>query len=188
MRWARGKRDHLFKPRERAAHLLRMAEIMERRKPEILDLLVREAGSPRAMAEPLQFRLCMEHFADMAERVVAGHEPIRAIPPVVGHKVGQGVVMEEAAGVASLITAFNFPFHLSLMKLGPSLGAGCTVVLKPSELTPLVGLILGEIADEAGLPPGVLNIVTGDAEAGTELSSHPAVDVVSFTGLGGSAS
>ncbi|MGW5971583.1 aldehyde dehydrogenase family protein [Streptomyces sp. NPDC055186] len=173
-----------LKPRERAAHLLRMAEIMERRKPEILDLLVREAGSPRAMAEPLQFRLCMEHFADMAERVVAGHEPIRAIPPVVGHKVGQGVVMEEAAGVASLITAFNFPFHLNLMKLGPSLGAGCTVVLKPSELTPLVGLILGEIADEAGLPPGVLNIVTGDAEAGTELSSHPAVDVVSFTGSG----
>ncbi|MFV2179815.1 aldehyde dehydrogenase family protein [Actinomadura sp. LOL_016] len=171
-----------LRPRERAATLLRMAEIIERRKAEFVDLLIREAGSPRAMAEPVQFGICLEHFVDLAERVVSKFEPIRGIPPVVGQGVGQGVVMDEPAGVASLITAFNFPHHLNLMKLGPALGAGCTTVLKPSELTPLVSLLLGEVAEEAGLPPGVLNIVPGDAEAGAEMTTHPAVDLVSFTG------
>ncbi|WP_405146729.1 aldehyde dehydrogenase family protein [Nocardia salmonicida] len=174
-----------MRPRERAEVLLRMAEGMEARKTEILDLLVAEAGAPRKSVEPLHWQTCFDHFVDLAERVVAGHQVVRGIPPVVGKGIGQGVVMDDPAGVATLITAFNFPFHLNLMKLGPALGAGCTVVLKPSELTPLTGLILGEIAAAAGLPDGVLNIVTGGPEAGRELTVHPGVDLVSFTGSGG---
>ena len=137
---------------------------------------VREAGSPVSSAELMQFRLCMLHFVDMAERVVAGHEPVRGTTPVLGNRVGQGVVIEEPAGVAGLITAFNFPFHLALMKLGPALGAGCTTVLKPSELTPLVGLMFGKLATDADLPPGVLNVVAGGIESGLDpLVASPAI-------------
>jgi aldehyde dehydrogenase (NAD+) len=171
-----------LRPRDRAKALLKLAEAIERRKDDIVDLLVREAGSPVAFASTLQFRLGLTHFVDMAERVVAGHEPVRGTPPVLGSRVGQGVVIEEPAGVAALITAFNYPFHLALMKIGPALGAGCTAVLKPSELTPLVGLIFGELATEADLPPGVLNVVSGSMASGVELSTSPDVDVVSFTG------
>ncbi len=171
-----------LRPKERAKALLRLAESIEGRKDEIVDLLVREAGSPVAFAEAMQFRLGLTHFVDMAERVVAGHEPVRGTPPVLGSRVGQGVVIEEPAGVAALITAFNYPFHLALMKIGPALGAGCTAVLKPSELTPLVGLIFGELAAEVDLPPGVLNVVSGGVASGVELTSSPHVDVVSFTG------
>lgn len=171
-----------MRPKERARALLRVAEAAERRKDEIVDLLVREAGSPISSAELMQFRLCMTHFIDMAERVVAGHEPVRGTTPVLSDRVGQGVVIEEPAGVAALITAFNFPFHLALMKLGPALGAGCTTVMKPSELTPLVGLMFGKLATDADLPAGVLNVVAGGVECGTELSTHPDVDLVSFTG------
>ncbi|ROZ49001.1 aldehyde dehydrogenase family protein [Rhodococcus sp. WS3] len=173
-----------MQPRERAKLLLRMAERMEARKAEILDLLVAEAGSPRRVVESLHWQTCFDHFVDLAERVVSGHQVVRGIPPVVGKGIGQGVVMDDPAGVATLITAFNFPFHLNLMKIGPALGAGCTAVLKPSELTPLSGLILGEIAAEAGLPDGVLNVVAGGPEAGRELTVNPGVDLVSFTGSG----
>jgi acyl-CoA reductase-like NAD-dependent aldehyde dehydrogenase len=96
--------------------------------------------------------------------------------------LGQGVVVKEPAGVAALISAYNFPLFLNLFKLAPTLAAGCTAVLKPAPTTPLEALVLGEIAAEAGLPPGVLNIVTGDIDAGRELTTNPMVDVVSFTG------
>ena len=85
-------------------------------------------------------------------------------------------------GVASLITPYNLPITLNLFKVGPALAAGCTVILKPSPYTPLEALILGEVADEADLPPGVLNIVTGDVDAGLQLTTNPNVDMVSFTG------
>jgi len=171
-----------LRPKDRAKALLKLAEVIERRQDDIVDLLVREAGSPLAFASTLQFRLGLTHFVDMADRVVAGHETVRGTPPVLGGRVGQGVVIEEPAGVAALITAYNYPFHLALMKIGPALGAGCTAVLKPSELTPLLGLIFGELATEADLPPGVLNVVSGGLESGVELTSSPDVDVVSFTG------
>src|SRR5260370_39637334 len=97
-----------------------------------------------------------------------------------GAGIGQGIVQREAVGVAALITPNNFPFFLNVIKLGPSLGAGCTVVLKPSPNTPLQAFILGEIADEAGLPAGVLNIVTGDVTASPEVSTSPSVDMVTL--------
>jgi aldehyde dehydrogenase (NAD+) len=173
-------------PRERAAVLIAMADIMQRRFAELVDLNIAEAGSIRPLAEFLQVGVPIEHLRDFGERVLPKYDFETPLMPYIGAGgmagIGQGVIQREAFGVASLITAYNFPLFLNLFKLGPALAAGCTVVLKPSPDTPLQALILGEIADEAGLPPGVLNIVTGGIEASAELTTNPAVDMVSFTG------
>jgi aldehyde dehydrogenase (NAD+) len=172
-------------PRQRSEALSRMAQRMLARYDELVNLSVAEAGSTRALAHSLQVGLPIEHFADLAERVLPRFDFESGMTPLVGHGLGQGVVLREPAGVAALITAYNFPLFLNLFKIAPALAAGCTAVLKPSPYTPLEALILGEIATEADLPPGVLNVVTGDIDAGRELTSNPMVDVVSFTGSEG---
>src|SRR5207244_10260822 len=89
----------------------------------------------------------------------------------------------EPVGVVAQIIPWNFPLLMAAWKLGPALATGCTVVLKPAEQTPLSALLLGELALEAGIPAGVLNIVTGFGEtAGAALAAHPDVDKVAFTG------
>jgi betaine-aldehyde dehydrogenase len=98
-------------------------------------------------------------------------------------RIGSSVVIREAAGVVAAITPWNYPLHQAVAKVAPALAVGCTVVLKPSEVAPLSAFLLAEAAEEAGLPPGVLNVVTGrGAAAGEALVGHPEVDVVSFTG------
>ncbi|GAA3719117.1 aldehyde dehydrogenase family protein [Gordonia hankookensis] len=168
--------------RERSAILIRMAEAMEKRREELIALNIAETGCTRAGAESFQTGIPIAHFRDMAERVLPTFPLEVGLPPNVGAGIGQGVVRREPFGVAALVSAYNFPFFLNLMKLGPALAAGCTTVLKPAPTTPLEAFVLGEIAQEAGLPDGVLNIVTGDVDAGTELTTNPMVDVVSFTG------
>jgi len=168
--------------RERAAAMLRFADVLERRAADLIELNILEVGSIRSWAEYLQVGLPIAHFRDMAERVLPQFPFEKPMPPTLGATLAQGVVRREPRGVAALISAYNAPTFLNLMKLAPALAAGCTVVLKPAPTTPLEAFVLGEIADEAGLPPGVLNIVTGDAAAGQALTSHPSVDVVSFTG------
>lgn len=168
--------------RERSAAMIRLAEIMERRTPEIIELNIAEAGSIRPLAETLQVTVPIRHFRDMAERVMPSFAWERPLMPFIGAGIGQGVLRREPFGVAALISAYNFPFFLSVMKLAPALAAGCTVVLKPAPTTPLEAFLLAEMAHEAGLPPGVFNVVTGDVDAGQELTSNPMVDVVSFTG------
>ncbi|MFI9834681.1 aldehyde dehydrogenase family protein [Streptomyces sp. NPDC051913] len=171
-------------PAERAAVLLRMAEEMERRLPELVAVNMAEAGSVRVLAETLQTRVPVAHLRDMAQRVMPAFSWERPMDPTVAPGIGisQGVLRREAFGVCALVSAYNFPFFLSMMKVIPALAAGCTAVLKPAPATPLESLLIGDFADAAGLPPGVLNIVTGDAEAGRELTTHPMVDLVSFTG------
>jgi aldehyde dehydrogenase (NAD+) len=173
-------------PRERAKVLGTMADIMTRRYPELVELNIAEAGSIRPLAEFLQVGVPIEHLRDFAERVLYKYDFETPQMPYIGAGgkagIGQGIVQREAIGVASLITPYNFPFFLNVFKLGPALAAGCTMILKPSPDTPLEALILGEIADEAGLPPGVLNIVTGGIEASTELTTNAGIDMVSFTG------
>ncbi|MGW3650126.1 aldehyde dehydrogenase family protein [Streptomyces sp. NPDC000878] len=173
-----------LKPAERAAVLLRMAEEMERRLPDLVAVNIAEAGSVRALAESLQTRVPVAHLRDMAERVMPAFVWERPMEPTVAPGIGisQGVLRREPFGVCALISAYNFPFFLSMMKVIPALAAGCTAVLKPAPATPLESLLIGDFADAAGLPPGVLNIVTGDIEAGRELTTHPMVDLVSFTG------
>ncbi|MEB3070698.1 aldehyde dehydrogenase family protein [[Mycobacterium] vasticus] len=169
-------------PRQRSDILLRMADIMDRRRSELIDLNIAEAGSTRALAEFLQVGIPLEHFRDTADRVLMRFPFEQPMLPITGMGLGQGVVLKEPAGVAALISAYNFPLFLNLFKSAPALAAGCTAVLKPAPGTPLEAFVLAEIAEEAELPPGVLNVVTGDIEAGRQLTTHPAVDVVSFTG------
>jgi len=169
-------------PAERGAVLAKMAAEFDRRRAELVELNIAEAGSTRALAEFLQVVTPIEHLNDLATRVMPRFDFEAPMPPVVGRGIGQGVVVREPYGVAALVTAFNFPFYLNLFKSGPALAAGCTVVLKSSPYTPLEALVLGEAAEAAGLPPGVLNIVTGDVDAGEALTRHTDVDIVSFTG------
>ena len=173
-----------MRPMERAGVLLRVAQEMERRLPELVAVNMAEAGSVRALAETLQTRVPVTHLRDMAERVIPTFAWERPMDPTVAPGIGisQGVLRREAFGVCALVSAYNFPFFLSMMKVIPALAAGCTAVLKPAPATPLESLLIGDFADAAGLPPGVLNIVTGDVEAGRALTTHPMVDLVSFTG------
>ena len=168
--------------RERSEIMLRMADAMERHSPELKELAVTEAGSTRALADTLQVTVPLFHFRDTAERVMLQFPFEKPMLPTFGPTLSQGIVRREPYGVAALIAAYNFPLYLAMLKLAPALAAGCTVVLKPAPTTPLETLALGKIAEEAGLPPGVLNIITGDIEAGQALTSHPGVDIISFTG------
>lgn len=167
---------------ERSAVLLRMADIMERRFDELVELNIAESGSTRVGAQTFQVAIPIAHFRDTVGRVLQSFPMQTPLPPHIGHGIGQGVIDREPFGVAALISAYNFPFLLNLVKVGPALAAGCTAVLKPAPNTPLEAFVLGEIAEEAGLPPGVLNIVSGDIDAGLELTTNPMVDLVSFTG------
>ncbi|GAB2482990.1 aldehyde dehydrogenase family protein [Jatrophihabitans fulvus] len=175
-----------YTPRQRGAVLVKMADIMQRRFAELVDLNIAEAGSIRPLAEFLQVGVPINALRDFGDRVVYQYDWEKAVPPFLnaGGAMGiqQGIVQRSPIGVASLITAYNFPLFLNCFKLGPALAAGCTMILKPSPDTPLEALILGEIADEAGLPPGVLNIIPAGVEASAELTTNRAVDMVSFTG------
>ena len=167
---------------ERRAYLRKIHDILVRRFDELVELNIAETGCTRAIASGLQVGLAIELFRDMIERVMPTFEWEKPTAAVAGYGIGQGIVVREPMGVASLITAYNFPLFITAQKLAPALAAGCTVVIKPAPTTPLEGLIWGEIAEEAGLPAGVVNVVTGDREISEELTAHPGVDVVSFTG------
>ncbi|MEV7646870.1 aldehyde dehydrogenase family protein [Arthrobacter sp. NPDC089319] len=168
-------------PKERQAVLYRMVDIMERRKSELVDINVAECGSIKSFAESGQVGGAIAHLRDTADSMdrVEWEEPSR---PHFGNGIGQGLVLREAYGVAALISAYNFPLWLNITKLAPALAAGCTVVLKPASTTPLEGLILADIGEEAGLPAGVLNVITGGRAATYELTTNPNIDMVSFTG------
>jgi len=175
-----------MRPADRARIMLRMGEIMQRRRSELVELNIAEAGSIRSLAEAHQTDVPILYWNDISERVMGSYRFIEPLLPAVREgkngSIGQGVVRREPVGVAALITPYNFPFMLNTCKLAPALATGCTVVMKPSPDTPLSALILGEIAEEAGLPEGVLNIITGDVAVSETLTTHPMVDLVSFTG------
>ncbi|WP_307631390.1 aldehyde dehydrogenase family protein [Nocardia vaccinii] len=168
---------------DRSKALHRFCDSLEARSEEFADVLIAEAGSTRALAISLQFRAGVNsarYWADQA-RTFTFDEPL---PPniVDGVGVGQILIRQEPIGVVAAITPFNYPVLLGLWKLGPALAMGNTVVLKPSPYTPVASLLLAQCADDAGLPPGVINVVTGDVKAGETLTTHPLVSMVSFTG------
>jgi aldehyde dehydrogenase (NAD+) len=151
-------------PRQRAVVLRRFVETLTARRDDAIDRVITEVGTPIKLARGLQVQAPLEHLADMVDRVLGTFQFMIPMPPTFGAGIGQGVVLYEPAGVVAAITPFNYPFFTCLSKVGPALAAGCTVVLKPAPATPLSALLLAEVADEAGLPPGVLNVVTsGDA-------------------------
>ncbi len=159
---------------DRAALLRKIQAGIAARGQEIAQTVAAEGGMPLGLSVMIQAGLPAMTFgaaADMAGSVDAEE------------RVGNSVVVREAVGVVGCITPWNYPLHQVAAKVAPALAAGCTVVLKPSEVAPLSAFVLAEIIDAARLPRGVFNLVTGDGPTvGEAIASHPGVDMVSFTG------
>jgi acyl-CoA reductase-like NAD-dependent aldehyde dehydrogenase len=168
-------------PAERKAVLERFAQIMEERRDDLVAIDIAEGGSVHWFADAAQVGGAIAHLRSTIE-AMSRFDWDRSSSVHFGNGIGQGQIVRESYGVAALVSAYNFPLWLNITKLAPALAAGCTVVLKPASPTPLEGLVLAEIGEEAGLPPGVLNVVTGDRVAAKALTTHPDVDIVSFTG------
>ncbi|MBW9105116.1 aldehyde dehydrogenase family protein [Paraburkholderia phenoliruptrix] len=166
---------------ERAAILRRIGKGIRDRLQELAEIEVRDNGKPlpEALWDLGDAAGCFEFYAGLAERLDRDAEK----PVALSDDRFSSVARKEPVGVAGAIIPWNFPLLMAAWKVAPALAAGCTMVLKPSELTPLTALELAHIAAAADLPPGVLNIVTGlGHEAGAPLSEHPAIDKLAFTG------
>ncbi|WP_420749008.1 aldehyde dehydrogenase family protein [Rhodococcus sp. O3] len=171
-------------PDRRAKVLRRIADLIDDRADELVDLVVREVGSPITLTRALQVgqpAVNFRWFADAAERGPRGGYR-EQLPGIRGPVASDSVLVREPIGVVSAIVPYNYPLNMISWKVAPALAAGCSVVLLPSPRGALTALAFMRLADEAGVPPGVLNLVLGGPEAGTVLSSHPDVDMVSFTG------
>jgi len=163
--------------RDRARILFRMAELVRDQRDALAELEVRDCGKPLAdaIADIDEVAFMYEYYAGWATKIAGD------IPPV--GPDAMSLVVKEPVGVCGLIVPWNYPMLMASQKVAPALAAGCTVVLKPAEQTPLTALRLAAIAEAAGLPAGVLNVVTGlGPEAGAPLLTDPAVDKISFTG------
>jgi betaine-aldehyde dehydrogenase len=162
------------RPEERAACLIRIHDGLKARADEIARTISMEVGTPLKMAQRIQAALPVQSFA-LGARLASGFQ--------FEEQVGHSRVVREPVGVVACITPWNYPLHQIAAKVAPALAAGCTVVLKPSEVAPLNAFTLAEIVHEAGLPAGVFNLVCGTgATVGEALVAHPDVDMVSFTG------
>jgi len=166
---------------QRGAYLRKIAQIINRRLDELSKLEVLDNGKPypEAKWDIEDTAGTFDFYAGLAEEMDKTGEQAIALPePGFSSKV-----RKEPIGVAGAIIPWNFPMLMAAWKVAPALAAGCTMVLKPSEITSLTAQALAEIADEAGLPAGVLNVVTGlGAQAGQALVEHPGVDKLAFTG------
>ncbi|MBV9162708.1 MAG: aldehyde dehydrogenase family protein [Pseudonocardiales bacterium] len=161
-------------PHERAGHLRRLAVRLEARTDEIARTITAEMGAPLAFSLRVQAGLpvtVMFSFADVTASFSFEE------------KIDNSLVILDPVGVVAAITPWNFPLHQVILKVAAALAAGCTVVVKPSELAPLSADLLAELAHDTGLPAGVLNIVHGTGpRVGEALTRHPGIDMVSFTG------
>ena len=172
--WARSTGE------ERRRLMLRLADLVENHLDALADAIVSEAGTPVSIAGPLQVQWPVQHlrwYADQAavdrQEDLGPHDfPVRS----------RSVVAYRPMGVVAAIAAYNYPLTLAVHKLGPALATGCTVVLMPSPRTPVATLLLAGLVQEAGFPPGVVNVVVGDAAAAQRLTEHPDVAKVGFTG------
>ena len=171
-------------PSERGKCLWRLADLMEQRTEEFAQLESLDNGKPVTVARGGDVPLAIDLFrymAGWATKIEGNTIPI-SVPYAPGAQF-HAYTLREPIGVVGQIIPWNFPLLMATWKLGPALAAGCTIVLKPAEETPLSALMLGELACEAGFPDGVLNIVTGFGEtAGAALAAHPDVDKIAFTG------
>ena len=159
---------------ERCQYIDKIVAGLKARTDEMATAIAREVGMPIKMAKMIQVGGPVFNWGNAAKvaRAFAYEE-----------KVGNSMVVREPIGVVGCITPWNFPLNQITLKVAPALAAGCTVVLKPSEIAPVNAMILAEIIHEAGLPPGVFNLVNGAGPVvGEVLASHPEVDMVSFTG------
>ncbi|MFI8106440.1 aldehyde dehydrogenase family protein [Streptomyces sp. NPDC086023] len=161
-------------PADRAARIAALRDVLVARKAEIAETVTAELGAPLGFAETV-------HAG--APIAVASSYADLAASYAFEQRIGNSTVYLEPVGVVAAITPWNYPLHQIVAKVAPALAAGCTVVLKPSEDTPLTARLFAEAVHEAGLPAGVFNLVTGTGPvAGQALAAHPDVDLVSFTG------
>ncbi len=159
---------------ERASYLEKISANLKARADEIARLIAQEVGMPIKLSARIQAGLPIANFANYAKLVKEFQFEQR---------VGNSLVVRDPVGVVGAITPWNYPLHQIALKVAPALAAGCTVVLKPSEVAPLNAFVLAEAIEAAGLPKGVFNLVTGTgAQAGEALVRHPGVDMISFTG------
>jgi aldehyde dehydrogenase (NAD+) len=161
-------------PAVRADFIERICTGLKARAEALTDLIAADIGMPRKMGRRMQVGLPIQIL-----EVCARHTREFAFE----ERVGNSLVLREAVGVAACITPWNYPLFQIATKLGPALATGCTVVWKPSEVAPLAAFVLAEVIQEAGLPPGVFNLITGyGPTAGEALVTHPDVNLISMTG------
>ncbi|MDX6219834.1 MAG: aldehyde dehydrogenase [Frankiales bacterium] len=162
-------------PKERADFLQAAAAALTARTDELGQLISEDMGMPLGFAKMIQVGLPsfnLGNFAELARTFAFD-----------GEEVGNSLIVREPVGVVGCITPWNYPLHQVVLKVGAALAAGCTVVVKPSEVAPLSAYVLAEVFDATGLPPGVFNLISGyGAEVGEALVVHPDVDMISFTG------
>jgi aldehyde dehydrogenase (NAD+) len=166
--WAQTSRE------ERARYIAAIAAGLNERGDEIAATITQELGMPLKLSRIIQVGLPASQFASMPKLMeeVAWEE-----------EIGNSRVLREPVGVLGAITPWNYPLNQIAAKVAPALAAGCTVVLKPSEVTPLNAFLLAEVIEAAGLPAGVFNLVTGTGPVvGEAIAAHPGVDMISFTG------
>jgi aldehyde dehydrogenase (NAD+) len=164
-------------PQSRAELLTRVHGLILERTELFAQAISLEMGAAIVTARAAQVPIAAEHIR-VARDIVASY-------PFVTERDGMAIV-REPIGVCGLITPWNWPLYQITAKVGPALAAGCTVVLKPSELSPLSALLFAQVMHDAGIPAGVFNLVNGEgAEVGAALSSHPDVDMISITGSTG---
>jgi phenylacetaldehyde dehydrogenase len=168
-------------PSERGRVIWKLADLLEKRLEEFAQLECLDQGKPLGLTRMVDIPVSIDqlrYYAGWATKVEGSTIPISAH----GAKF-LAYTLREPIGVVGQIIPWNFPMVMATLKLAPALATGCTVVLKPAEQTPLTALMLGELIQEAGIPDGVVNIVTGYGEtAGAALAAHPNVDKIAFTG------
>ena len=176
--FAEGSDWRRMTPLDRGRTMIRFADLIEANADELAELESLDNGKPLAFARNVDVNLTIAHFhyfAGWPSKIEGGTKPV-STPNLFAY------TRREPVGVCGQIIPWNFPLLMAAWKLGPALAAGCTIVLKPAEQTPLTALRIGQLALDAGIPPGVLNVLTGDGETGAALVDHPGVDKIAFTG------
>src|SRR5690242_11785499 len=166
--WSRTSKE------ERLALMGKIVEVYQKRYGDIVQAISREMGAPLGLSKNAQAAMGIAHFTQ-AMKVLKDFE---------FEKVeGSTAIVREPVGVVGMITPWNWPINQIACKVAPALAAGCTMILKPSEIAPMNAMLFAEVMDEAGVPPGVFNLVNGDGPTvGEALSAHPGIDMMSFTG------
>jgi acyl-CoA reductase-like NAD-dependent aldehyde dehydrogenase len=173
-------------PRDRARVIERLVSALEKRREELRSLLVSMAAAEH-IGHPIQLDMPYELLASYGELARSYHFeemlPVLVGQTPMGTMVNNGMVYHQPVGVCGLIPTWNFPFFVTVQKIGPALATGCTMVIKPSPYAPLIDLLIAEAIEECDLPPGVFNVVAGESpELGAALVESPMIDKISFTG------
>ncbi|MFI5045742.1 MAG: aldehyde dehydrogenase family protein [Acidimicrobiia bacterium] len=172
-----------MKPAERAGYVRTIGQILQSKAAELREMIIAEVGCAGFITDYVQAGGSIGMWESNAKLAESGFEWMEVDPPAAGPTGIRGsALVREPVGVVGAITPFNFPFMLNTVKSAPALAAGCTVVLKPHPWTPLTAFLIAQAAEEAGLPEGVFNVITGHREIGEEMTTSPLVDMITMTG------